>query len=215
MIVLKYEKSLRARFISHIDLLKHTERTVRRAGIPVKFSNGFSPHALLFFSAPLALGVGSTAEYLAIDTDMPAEEVLARYNASCQEGLKATRVFECSKNPNLQGKIVCADYVFPMDYSPLDLSGGFEIEYKKKGEIVKEDVADKILTVFNVDGKLALRLATGNVNLRPDRIVSALNEKFSANIVATDIVKIRQYFDGEGGLIGVDEYLESLAPEKQ
>ncbi len=215
MIVLKYSKTNRARFISHIDLLKHTERTVRRAGIPVKFSNGFSPHALLFFSAPLALGVGSEAEYLAIDTDMSAIEVLARYNASCQEGLKASRVFVCEKNPNLQGKITCSDYVFPTAFRPLDLSKGFEIEYKKKGETVKEDVSDKIYGVFNEGGKLCVRLATGNTNLRPDRIVDALSNMVGEKMAVTDIVKIRQYYSGDSGLTSADEYLESLAPAKQ
>lgn len=215
MLVLKYEKNLRAKFISHIDLLKHTERTIRRAGIPVKFSNGFSPHALLFFSAPLALGVGSRAEYLAIDTDMPAEEVLAKYNAACQEGLKASQVFECVKNPNLQGKIVCSDYVFPTEYRRIDIGGGFEIEYKRKGETIKEDVSSKIFDIFSDNGKLAMRLATGNTNLRPDRLVNTLNEMFKESMVATDIIKTRQYYQGEDGLIDADAYLESLAPERQ
>ncbi|MBO4555094.1 MAG: DUF2344 domain-containing protein [Clostridia bacterium] len=210
MIVLKYEKTGRARFISHIDLLKHTERTIRRAEIPVKFSGGYSPHALLFFSAPLALGVSSCAEYLSIDTDMAGEEVLARYNASCAEGLKASRFFVCQKNPNLQGKVVSSDYVFDVGFANIDLSNGFEIEYKKKGEVVKEDVADKIFGVFEQDGQLVLRLATGNTNLRPDRLVDALNAKLGAQINPTDIVKIRQFVKVEDALVDVDEALKSL-----
>ncbi|MBR4800786.1 MAG: TIGR03936 family radical SAM-associated protein [Clostridia bacterium] len=210
MLVLKYEKTGRACFISHIDLLKHTARTIRRAEIPVKFSNGYSPHALLFFSAPLALGVSSKAEYLAIDADMSKDELLARYNASCAEGLKASKVFECEKNPNLQGKIVCCDYVFPTAYRPIDLSNGFEIEYAKKGEIVKEEVSGKIFGAFDVDGKLVLRLATGNTNLRPDRLLPTLNDMFGEDMSTTSIVKVAQYFKQEDGLVEADEYLKIL-----
>ena len=210
MLVLKYEKTGRACFISHIDLLKHTARTIRRAGIPVKFSNGYSPHALVFFSAPLALGVSSNAEYLAIDADMAGKDLLALYNASCQEGLKASKVFECSKNPNLQGKVVACDYIFPMAYQNVDVSNGFEIAYTRKGEVVKEEVSSKIFAVFNKDGKLAMRLATGNTNLRPDRMLPTLNAMFNVNMVATDIVKIAQYFGTDQGLGEADEYLANL-----
>ena len=210
MLVLKYEKTGRACFISHIDLLKHTARTIRRAEIPVKFSNGFSPHALVFFSAPLALGVSSKAEYLAIDADMNKDELLARYNANCLEGLKATRVFECDKNPNLQGKIVCCDYVFPTRYRPIDLSNGFEIAYTRKGELVKEEVSGKIFGVSERDGKLCLRLATGNINLRPDRMLDTLNSMLGENMVATDIVKVAQYVGVDGNHVDADLYIESL-----
>jgi len=210
MIVLKYEKSGRARFISHIDLLKHTERTIRRAGITVKFSNGFSPHPLLYFSAPLALGVSSSAEYLALDTDMSGEEVLQRYNSACQDGLRASGFFKCEKNPNLQGKVVCADYVFPVPYAKIDLSDGFKISYKKKGEIVEEDVGSKIYDVIDEDGKLCLRLATGNTNLRPDRLVDELNARFSSNMCATDVLKIRQFFLIDGAYVDVDDVLNTL-----
>ncbi len=207
MIVLKYEKTGRACFISHIDLLKHTARTIRRAGISVKFSNGFSPHALLFFSAPLALGVSSIAEYLTIETDMQADEVLALFNANCPEGLKANRVFTVEKNPNLQGRVTASDYIFPTAYRDLDFSHGFAISYKKKGEVVEEEVSDKIYGVYNVDGKLCLRLATGNTNLRPDRLIARLNEILDEEMTAPNIVKLAQYASIDGKFEEVDALL--------
>ena len=207
MLVLKYEKTGRACFISHIDLLKHTARTIRRAKIPVRFSNGYSPHALIFFSAPLALGVSSKAEYLAIDTDMPANELLEAYNANCPEGLKASDVFVCEKNPNFQGKVVCSDYVFPLDYTDIDLSNGFEITYIKKGEEQKEDVSDKIFAIQNSNGKLMLRLATGNSNLRPDRLLPRLNKLFDTEMSAVQIVKVAQYFKVGDELVEADKFM--------
>ena len=44
MITLKYYKKDKAIYLSHIDVLRHMNRTFRRAGIDVAFSQGFNPH---------------------------------------------------------------------------------------------------------------------------------------------------------------------------
>ena len=207
MIVLKYVKTLDARFISHIDLLKHMSRILRRAVVPVKHSQGFNPHALIFFSPPTVLGVNSYAEYVAIDTDMSGEEVFTRYNNSVPEGLKAIEWFECAKNPNIQGKSVSADYVFDVDYFDVDLSGGLTVTYKKKDDLVTEDISGKIFGTFNADGRLGVRLASGNNNLRADRLATALNEKYGKDIKVTTIAKLCQYVLVDGVEKSVDEYL--------
>lgn len=210
MIVLKYTKSLDARFISHIDLLKHIGRILRRAGIPVKHSQGFNPHALLFFSPPMVLGVNSYAEYVAIDTDMKGEEVFERFNNSVPDGLKAINWFKSAKNPNIQGKSVSADYVLDVDFFEFEFKDGFEITYKKKDEMVSEDIARKIVGIFNADGRLGVRLASGNNNLRVDRLATGLNEKYGKDIKISTIAKIAQYVDVDGKEIDVDEYLKTI-----
>lgn len=209
MIVLKYSKTGSACFISHIDLLRHVSRILRRADIKVNYSNGFHPHALVYFSPPLGVGVSSISEYLAIDTDMGEKDVFERYNASVPETMRATEVFTCAKNPNLQGKAVCADYIFDTPYADIDLSRGFEISYDKKGQTVREDVADKIFSVFDADGKLGLRLALGNITLRPDRIIPRLNEILGADISVTDVRKVKLYADINGKLMSADDYIQS------
>ncbi|MDE6060809.1 MAG: TIGR03936 family radical SAM-associated protein [Clostridia bacterium] len=209
MLVLKYSKLSDACFISHIDLLRHVSRILRRADIPVKYSQGFNPHALVFFSPPLAVGVSSVAEYLSIDSDMQGGELLARYNGAVPDTLKASKVFECAKNPNLQGVIVAADFVFDTPYADIDLTNGFEIEYMKKGKPVRENVADKIFGAFNAGGKLMLRLAAGNTSLRPDRILNELNSRLCTCLTAADVCKIAQYVSVDGKLINVDELLSS------
>ena len=208
MIVLKYTKSLDARFISHIDLLKHIGRILRRAGIPVKHSQGFNPHALLFFSPPMVLGVNSYAEYVAIDTDMSGEEVFERFNKSVPDGLKAINWFKTEKNPNIQGKSVSADYVLDVPYFEFEYKDGFTITSKKKDEMMTEDIAKKIFGFFNADGRLGVRLASGNNNIRVDRLATGLNEKYNKDIKITTIAKIAQYVDVDGKEIDVDLYLK-------
>ena len=107
MKVLKYLRLGNARFVSHIDVLRQAARILRRAEIPVKYSKGFNPHALVFFSPPCSVGVGSLAEYVAIDTDMPAEEVMERYNAAVGADMRAVKSFDVAGNVTLR-----ADRVF-------------------------------------------------------------------------------------------------------
>ncbi|MEW6033516.1 MAG: TIGR03936 family radical SAM-associated protein [Chloroflexota bacterium] len=51
-------------FISHLDLMRFWERALRRAGLPLAYSQGFTPHPRLSLAAPLALGVTSEAELM-------------------------------------------------------------------------------------------------------------------------------------------------------
>ena len=119
-----------------------------------------------------------------------------------------TQVFSSEKNPNLQARVVCADLVFDTPYKPVEFGENFEISYEKKGEVVTENVASKIYAFFDKDGKLAARLASGSVNLRPDRILKKLNEILGADLRICDIEKVAQYVDVDGKLIDVDEYLK-------
>lgn len=210
MLVFKYQKTGNTCFISHIDLLRHVDRIIRRAHISVNYSQGFNPHPLLFFSPPLSLGVSSTSEYLSIDSDMDKDDAFEKFNTAVPDTLKASKVFGCEKNPNLQAKVTCADYVFPTPYTDIDLKNGFEIEYVKKGASVKEDVADKIYAVFEKDGLLAMRLASGNQNLRPDRILPKLCEICGKNIPLGGVVKVAQYVSVDEKIVDVDDFLLSV-----
>ena len=58
---LAFSKSDTAKFISHLDLMRTLQRAVLRAGIPIKHTEGFNPHA--FVSIPLPLSVGYSTRY--------------------------------------------------------------------------------------------------------------------------------------------------------
>lgn len=62
----RYAKRGRMRFASHRDISRAVERAVRRAGIPVAFSAGFSPHPKISYAGAAATGAASEAEYLEI-----------------------------------------------------------------------------------------------------------------------------------------------------
>ena len=59
---LTFAKQGRLAMLSHLEVARALERTVRRAGLPYAVSQGFSPHMLIAFGAALPVGVGGTHE---------------------------------------------------------------------------------------------------------------------------------------------------------
>jgi radical SAM-linked protein len=57
------------KYISHLDITRMWERVFRRAGLPLSYSQGFSPHPKISIAAPLALGVTSEAELLDVELE--------------------------------------------------------------------------------------------------------------------------------------------------
>lgn len=63
---IRYTKRGRLRFTSHRDFARAFERAVRRAGIPIGFSSGFTPHPKISYANASPTGAASEAEYLEI-----------------------------------------------------------------------------------------------------------------------------------------------------
>lgn len=64
---LKITKGEEIRLISHLDYARTLERAIRRANIPVQYTEGFNPHMKISFASALAVGLTSTAEYIDIE----------------------------------------------------------------------------------------------------------------------------------------------------
>lgn len=76
---LVFAKQGRLAMLSHLEVARALERTVRRAGLPYAVSQGFSPHMLIAFGAALPVGVGGTHEIadVRLSRYVPAPEALA------------------------------------------------------------------------------------------------------------------------------------------
>ncbi|WP_081620607.1 TIGR03936 family radical SAM-associated protein [Nocardiopsis potens] len=85
----RYRKSGRMRFASHRDIARVLERAVRRAGVPVAYSAGFSPHPKISYAGAAPTGVASEAEYFEMVLAEPAgvEQVQVGLDAALPEGL--------------------------------------------------------------------------------------------------------------------------------
>lgn len=84
------------RYISHLDIIRLFQRAVRRAGLPVSLSQGFTPHYKIGFSNALKLGLESEAEkaLFSIDGWIGEQEFKDRINEKLPEGV---RIISCIK----------------------------------------------------------------------------------------------------------------------
>ena len=86
-----FSKTGRAKYVSHLDLVRAMTRAVRRADIPLWYTEGFNRHPYLTFAAPLSLGYEGLREAMDIrmQEDFPFDELVERMNAVLPEGLVA------------------------------------------------------------------------------------------------------------------------------
>ncbi|MDH4163129.1 MAG: TIGR03960 family B12-binding radical SAM protein [Nitrospirota bacterium] len=110
---IKYAKTGKIRFLSHLDFMTLLHRAVMRANIPIAFSQGFNPHPKMAFGPPLSVGMESDAEFFDMETD-PLVDLLTvtkELNHALPEGL---RILEARivprKTPSLAGAITRYQY---------------------------------------------------------------------------------------------------------
>lgn len=99
----KFAKFGNLKFIGHLDVQRFFQKAVRRAGIDVKYTTGFSPHQVMSFAQPLGIGLESNGEYmdLEINSFTDSDDFVERFNKASVEGIKVLSVSvlpEGSKN---------------------------------------------------------------------------------------------------------------------
>jgi radical SAM-linked protein len=84
------------RFASHRDVARAFERGVRRAGLPIAYSAGFTPHPKISYPGGAPTGVASEAEYLslALTAQQAETQVCQRLNAALPDGIDVIDVTE-------------------------------------------------------------------------------------------------------------------------
>lgn len=102
-----------ARHVAHLDLLRTMQRALRRAELPIKYSEGFNPHPLLAFGSAMSVGMESTGEYLdvTLSQDMSEEEFFLRAREQMPPGITLLDAHAVSNRyPALMQVISKADY---------------------------------------------------------------------------------------------------------
>jgi radical SAM-linked protein len=89
-LLVKYSKEGDASYLSHREAMRAMERALRRSGLPLAFTEGFSPRPRMSFSPALPLGVSAQAEYLEVSVEEGVKtlEAKERMNLALPRGLK-------------------------------------------------------------------------------------------------------------------------------
>lgn len=229
---IKFAKQGVMRFIGHLDIMRYFQKAMRRAHIDIAFTEGFSPHMIMSFAAPLGVGLTSNGEYMDIEIKSPiaSADAVKQLNKAMVEGMEVLsfRQIEEGKAGKAMSLVAAADYTvsFRPGYEPADgWQERLEIFAKKDSIVIlkktkKSEVETDIRPMIyklSVDGEqVHMTLATGSAaNLKPELVMSAFlkNEGSELDSFALSVNRDEVYAD-----IGTEEKrklvsLESLGED--
>lgn len=180
----RFHKTGRAQYISHLDLGRTMRTAINRAEIPVKYSEGFNPHPKMSFALTLSVGTESVCEFMELKLTEPpqCERIVASLRASLTEDLYVEDAYVPERKPS---DIAWSEYeiVFSPegdervpDFSEIICDRPLVITKRTKSGEKTADIRPQILR-FSQDGnRLTCVLCADNTNyLKPDYIAAMAN----------------------------------------
>lgn len=206
-LIVKFTKDLDVKYISHLDLMRVFERALRRAIIPIAYTQGFNPRPRMSFAAPLALGVSSQGEYLELelDQDMDLKDFTEALNKTLPIGIEILKVEVIEKTEKaLMAQVQWAEYLIIVhnpnnitydnlkdNISKLMMKDAIKVLKEGKDGIAKEvDIRSGIdrIEVVGVGENIELNvlIASGSrLNIRPEHVVDSIFKEMG--IDSTDV----------------------------
>lgn len=161
---LRFSKTGRLKYISHLDINRAMSRALKRAQIPLWYTEGFNPHPYMSFSLPLSLGVESLCESvdLRIIGDITNDEIKNRLNNVLPQDIKIVDVYDDFRD---NSEIVYSDYVY-------------KFEFKNN-----EAAFEKIKNVLSSDEIIALKKGKqGRKRVMKETNIKSFIDKYSISI---------------------------------
>ena len=203
---LRYERDQRVKYVSHLDFVRMFGRALRRAHLPIAFSEGFNPHPLLTFALPLSVGYTSECEILEIvlSESVPTDEIVERLNSVLPDGVKIISAHVGKSNMK---KLDIALYEIYPQKTPagiLDflLKNEILIEKKTKSGIKETDIRPDIKDIKVSLEKIEMILSAGSrAHLKPEVVIAAMNKYIDGYQSGSCHYHRKQIFDAEMNVI--------------
>lgn len=191
----KFSKHGVLRFIGHLDVMRYFQKAIRRAGIDIAYTTGFSPHQVMSFAAPLGLGLESNGEYMDIEVNSltSSPDFINALNAQMVDGI---RILEARLLPdnakNAMASVAAARYTvaFRKGYEPVFLTEAVIDDFFGQSEIIVTKQTKKGETTFDMkpflfacafdDAQNTLTLivdASSAGNIKPSLAVKAIYDR--------------------------------------
>jgi radical SAM-linked protein len=178
------------RYTGHLDLHRLWERAMRRADLPLSYSQGFHPQPKISLASALPLGFSSRGEVLDVrfNDEIPTDEIAARLKDSLPPDIQVTHVESVDeREPALQTQVLSATYdvhlTEPVDGSELMR----KVEELMKSESLPRERRDKLYdlrplietldVLTEADGKVWMQMklaARDGATGRPEEVLNAL-----------------------------------------
>lgn len=190
---LLFEKSQNAIWISHLDLMRLFQRAFKRAGLPLKHTQGFNPRPSVSIALPLSVGVESSCELLDFELDgydCSCDEITAKLQPALVDGIRVLGCYDSGKKIRELAYLACS---VQLEYdrgisneavqSIRDLFQGESLLVTKKSKNgpVEQDILPMInsISVEKVDDATILIHAViccQNPSLNPQQLVQAIEK---------------------------------------
>lgn len=201
-----FSKQGRIKYVSHLDIMRCMTRAVRRADIPLWYTEGFNPHPYLNFLQPMPLGVEGLNEPLdiRIEGEISDKEIMDKLNAVLPVGITITKVTEpfmksndlafaeyeiyFEKEDNLNEKLTNA-----MDSGSLSCEKMGKVNGRKRVKEVNVSENIRKYSIKENDDAVVMNvvLPGGNTkNVNPMNLLDALNRYLGTDIVPLNIVRL-------------------------
>ena len=181
----KYAKRGRARFTSHRDFARAFERSLRRAGVPMAYSSGFSPHPRISYGNAAPTGAASEAEYLeiglvaacdpgavrgAVDAVLPAgldvlDVVVSRHGALATELMASSWQVDLPSRPMATLKTAVETFL---------AKDRVLVQRMTKNGLREFDARAAVIVLDVEDGRLTMTLTHQTPLVRPDDVLAGL-----------------------------------------
>ncbi len=186
---LTFGKTVAMRFTGHLDLQRTLERALRRARLPLGYTQGYNPHPRLNLGVPLPLGCTSEADLVDIwlETELLPGDIRSRLQETCPPGLRLSSVERVEAGtPALQAIILSSDYIMRLQLaeSPPDLGKRLQalleaptLPRQRRGRSYDlRPLIERLEATWRGDGvELAARLAAREgATGRPEEVLLAL-----------------------------------------
>ena len=198
---IKFSKHGVLKFIGHLDVMRYFQKAIRRAGIDICYSTGFSPHQIMSFAAPLGVGLESNGEYMDIEVNSitSTDDVKNALNNQMADGIEVLEVVLLPDNAgNAMASVAAASYTirFREEYKPEFLNASSVNRfYKEQEEIVVTKKTKKSESTFDIkpfiyemdydteNAMISLTVdASSSGNIKPSLVMKALYDMNNAEL---------------------------------
>lgn len=205
-----YEKTGMAKFISHLDTVRCITRAMKRANVPIWYTEGFNPHAFLTFAMPLSLGFESYCETVdfRLTEDVDLGELAEKLNNALPVDITVKKIALPNMSPNdirwAEYKIIFNNPDELLLNKAHSILSADEILVEKKGKQGRKKVAKEVNIKEHIrtyelkeeNDTLILKtvLASGTTtNINPMLLIGALTKDTNTDEQDVDIIKLKSY----------------------
>lgn len=199
---MRFSKTGRAIYISHLDLMATMQRAFSRAGSRLQYSEGFNPRPQISIALPLSVGTASLCELMdfRLLEEVNITSLAARLNATMPEGITVQEIYEPTRK-NAELKWLAVEGLFEYDDRPVDIMQeqltdffarpSIVIEKKTKRGFGEVDIRPAIREIAFAAGEdgvhVSAVLSAQSPTLNPDLLPAAL--RALAPEIAPDFAK--------------------------